>query len=131
MSSPDEEPRVNAWLGPPGQISPLHTDPYDNMLCQVHGLKYVTLFSPEDDELLCPFDSINQANTSQIIDPRGAEAERRWPTLAQAKPLSAILEPGDVLYMPKKWWHFVLADPQTDFSASVNFWWLSQPLDSA
>lgn len=34
------EPLVHAWLGPKGTKTPLHTDPYHNILCQVVGKLY-------------------------------------------------------------------------------------------
>lgn len=35
---------INGWLGPCGTVSPVHHDPYHNLLCQVSGLKTFRYF---------------------------------------------------------------------------------------
>lgn len=49
-----------------------------------------------------------------------AEHDKRFPLLRQAIYVDGILAPGDVLYIPRGWWHYVRS---IDVSASVSFWW--------
>lgn len=107
---------IKAWLGPKGTISQMHYDPKHNLLCQVFGSKMIILASPEDTDNLY----INEClkNTSQInancldID--------KFPLAANVKFLHLTLQPGDCLYLPPKWWHYVESESA---SFSVSFWW--------
>lgn len=121
-----EAPLMNSWFGPAGTRSPLHTDPYHNILCQVVGYKYVRLYSPEQSAKLYPrqFDEagINMENTSEVDF---AFAERAsiyasHPLFVTASYQEVILEPGQCLYIPVGWWHYV---ESLTISFSVSFWW--------
>lgn len=53
MEQSEAEVHQNVWFG--GRtLSPLHHDPYHNILCQVHGTKYIRLYSPEYTTKLFP-----------------------------------------------------------------------------
>jgi len=54
-----QDPMINTWIGPSWTISPLHHDPYHNILVQVVGTKYIRLYSPH--------------TPSSQIHPRGKE----------------------------------------------------------
>ncbi|KAH8349790.1 hypothetical protein KR084_006121 [Drosophila pseudotakahashii] len=109
---------IKAWLGPAGTISPMHYDPKHNLLCQVFGSKRIILAAPEDTDNLYPHESVFLANTSQI-DASQLDLET-YPLVEKVKFYHLLLQPGDCLYMPPKWWHYVRSEAP---SFSVSFWW--------
>ncbi|KAM5227449.1 bifunctional peptidase and arginyl-hydroxylase JMJD5 [Ctenodactylus gundi] len=117
-SGEEDEITINAWFGPRGTVSPLHQDPHQNFLVQVIGRKYIQLYSPLDAGALYPHESHLLHNTSQV-DVENPDLER-FPRFIEAPFLSCILSPGDVLFIPVKYWHYVRA---LDLSFSVSFWW--------
>ncbi|KAI7186237.1 MFS general substrate transporter [Hortaea werneckii] len=132
------EPIVNVWLGPCGTRTPLHTDPFHNILCQVVGFKYVRLYAPHEASKLYPIGvdkkGINMENTSQVdisenvayLRGRNGDADvlreidRKFPKFKEAQYQEVILNPGDCLYVPLGWWHYV---ESLTTSSSVSFWW--------
>ncbi|GLE01631.1 hypothetical protein PINS_up010465 [Pythium insidiosum] len=113
----DEDLAVNAWFGPEGTVSPLHFDPKDNLLCQVVGAKYVRLYAPSESEKLYPVEGL-LSNTSQV-DVENPDLEA-FPLFIDASYQDAVLQAGEMLYLPPRHWHFIRS---LSTSFSVSFWW--------
>lgn len=43
----------------------------------------------------------------------------RFPNFRQVESLEAIVNPGDILYIPMYWWHHVINSEDT---IAINFW---------
>ena len=114
----EPEVRIHAWFGPQGTVSPLHYDAPHNLLCQVMGSKYIRLYSPAYTECLYPHPEQLLHNTSRV-DVEAPDG-KSYPNYRNAKFIETVLHPGQVLYIPPKWWHFVKS---LEISFSVSFWW--------
>lgn len=147
-TSMSSDPSLNIWLGPSGTISPAHTDPHHNLLAQVFGRKYVRLFGPRESEKMYSMSAstfssegvggVDMHNTSRVdvglevcCDASGEDGSdvrqvardaqrQKFPLFREAKFVEAVLGPGEVLYIPRGWWHYVQS---LEASCSVSFWW--------
>jgi hypothetical protein len=96
------------WFGPPGYTTGLHTDEIAvNLLAHLHGRKTVTLYGPEQTDLLYPEtrESVDDGNYS-AVDVFNPDRQQH-PRFFEAQPMVAELVPGDLLYIPRGWWHWV------------------------
>jgi ribosomal protein L16 Arg81 hydroxylase len=93
--------RVSLWFGPGNTVTPLHFDLQNTLLAQAYGRKRVTLFSPDDTPWL-----YNERGGYSSVDPEQPDLDR-YPRFAQASPHTVVLEPGDALFLPVRWWHQV------------------------
>ena len=111
----------NLWIGPAGTIACLHRDLADNIHAVVSGRKRFTLVAPRQSSLVYPnsfFDSFPNGCRIDIENPDFG----RFPNLRSVETLVAELEPGDAIYIPRRWWHHART---LAVSVSVNFWWAS------
>lgn len=111
---------VMLWLGPHSSVSPLHNDPLDNLFMQYVGRKSVLLFPPNTQ--VYAGHNGQQSNTSPIEPEPENEAinNKKYPLFDPSTGISCEVGPGDALYIPSKWYHYVKS---LDISASVNIWW--------
>lgn len=115
--------RARLWLGNATTVS-THYDLADNLMCAVAGRRRVTLFPPEQLKNLYvgPIDFTLSGQPVSMVNLEQPDLER-FPRFAEAlQHAQAVeLEPGDVLYIPKLWWHHVQS--LAPVNAMVNYWW--------
>ncbi|RCH94485.1 Lysine-specific demethylase 8, partial [Rhizopus stolonifer] len=80
------------------------------------GSKYIKLISPEQSSYVYPRDGLMN-NTSQV-DVEHPDTHL-YPLFDRVQYVECVLEEGQVLYVPPKWWHFVKS---LDISFSVSLW---------
>ncbi len=109
-----DDPHIaRLWLGPRGTVTPLHHDVQNVVFVQIVGTKRF-LMSPAyeihrlDSRLGGVFSGLDPVALDRPNDVSAMEAN--W--------VRVTLEPGDILFIPLGWWHWVYAMTE---SISVNF----------
>lgn len=112
---------ANVWIGTRGTVTSLHSDPSDNLLCQVAGYKYFRLYALDQTPKL--YATTLRARNKNSFGTSPVRVEAPLPPehamAADATFVEGILRPGDVLFLPKSMWHYVRG---LTTSVSVNFW---------
>ncbi len=118
---PEETSAVtrNLWFGPAGTISPLHFDRSHNLLHQHCGRKHIVIVDPSHTHLIKAGSKNSESPHVSSLDLVTSGFNVDLGRLG-APCLEAILEPGDILFLPAFWWHNVIS---LDVSISVNYWW--------
>ncbi|MFI1743893.1 cupin-like domain-containing protein [Thalassobellus sediminis] len=107
---------VYGWIGPKGTVTGFHQDSLNNMLAQVMGRKQVVLASPKQSNSMYVSDKFDLGAVSSEVDINNYNKEKH-PKIQDVDFFSTVLEPGDVLFIPRKWWHYVKS---IDMSISIN-----------
>jgi hypothetical protein len=110
---------ANLWFGTAGNISPLHFDWSNNLLCQLTGRKIITVFDPVQSDLLYPHPLTAPMPHVSRVDIEHPDYAA-YPLFAEASGFQDVLSAGEVLLLPAGWWHDVRS---VEVSISVNLWW--------
>jgi lysine-specific demethylase 8 len=106
---------LRIWIGAEGQRSTIHNDNYHNLNAQLYGRKRYLLFAPEQHPQLYTA-LVNETCWASPVDPERPDYAQ-YPMFEDAEGCEAVLEAGDMIYIPLFWWHYVVA---LDLSISVS-----------
>ncbi|TQF71320.1 cupin-like domain-containing protein [Pseudoalteromonas luteoviolacea] len=106
------------WMGPAGCKSALHFDDAPNLNVQLYGKKRWVIYPKSEYENLYLPSTLEFPHFSPIN--MDAPDFERFPKFRNAKPIEFVLEPGETLFLPQSWAHYV---ETIEYSISLNFWW--------
>lgn len=112
LSDSDPTNRGFFWFGPAGTVTPLHHDLTNNFMAQVRGRKLV--------RLIAPYELANLYNTRHCYSAVDLDHvdEERFPQFKDVRVIDVVIAPGDLLFLPVGWWHYVRG---LDISITMTF----------
>lgn len=123
----DIKATVRIWIGNRTTVA-AHYDVLENIACVCAGRRRFTVFPPEQlaNLYVGPIDFTPAGQSISLVDLNDPDFER-FPRFAEAlrHAQTAVLEPGDAIFIPSMWWHHV--EGLETFNILVNHWWRDVP----
>lgn len=119
--------RSRFWFAPAGVSSVLHRDLPENLYAQVYGRKRWILAAPRTTRRVYsypPWSGVPNFARADLEHPDTA----RFPRLRGLRVHATVLAPGELLYIPRLWWHQASS---VETSVSINLWWADGVLHAA
>lgn len=119
------------WIGGRGQRSTIHNDSYHNFNAQIVGRKHFIAFAPDQHSALHAI-FFHRGMWVSPVDPNNPDFAL-YPRFRDARGVQGELSPGDILYLPRFWWHAAQAITtsvninQWVYSGGPLQWWHEQP----
>ncbi len=112
------------WIGNAARIAP-HFDASDNIACCVRGPRTFLIFPPQQisNLYISPIDNTMAGQPASLVDPRNVDFDK-FPKYRDAEKAAriALLNPGDAIFIPSLWWHYV--ESYEALSVLINYWWI-------
>lgn len=102
------------WMGPKGTITPFHHDLTNNLLLQIVGRKRITMIAPYDSARMRNHKHCYSqwSGPEELVSALGDHAPKLW---------ECDLGPGEALFLPVGWWHYVVGLDLTIGMSFINF----------
>lgn len=101
--------------------------PPPSSVITTHPVSDIRLYDSKYQEELYPFckeesilDNTSRVDVDRLFSGSPGDLHEQFPKFRNAAYVEAIVQEGDMLYIPPKWWHFVKS---LSTSFSVSFWW--------
>lgn len=99
---------ITAWIGPANTISGFHADTANNVYAQIRGKKMFIISSTKFNKTMYPSKKHIYGAVASDVDINNFNSNK-FPEFKNNEFKSVVLEPGDVLFVPQNWWHYVQA----------------------
>ena len=123
----DMEQLVSIWIGNQARTA-AHWDLAQNIACVVRGPRRFMLFPPDQvgNLYVGPLDFTLAGQAISLVDFHQPDYQK-FPRFEQAIKNARIaeLEPGDAIYIPSLWFHYV--ESSAPLSILMNYWWRDAP----
>ena len=119
--------KKNLWVGTAGVSSGLHYDMMHNVVAQVVGRRRAVLFAPRERRHLYayPLRTLSWHHSPVRVEEPDLD---RYPDFTKAQRIEVEIERGDLLFIPKGWWHHFAT---LENAIAINFFWLTKRLAPA
>jgi hypoxia-inducible factor 1-alpha inhibitor (HIF hydroxylase) len=107
-------------VGMPDVVTPAHYDSMENFFAQISGHKRCILFNPLQYRNLYPYPVHHPHDRQSQVNFDDPDLDK-FPRFRQALGYEAVVGPGDLLYIPINWWHYIESNSNS-MTVSLNFW---------
>lgn len=107
--------RTFLWVGPPGSTTPMHRDLGNVYFAQISGEKRVKMVPSKQLHLV--YNETGYHSEVDFSSPSLAD----FPLLKNAMVMDEIIKPGELLFIPVGWWHWVQSLGPTMTVTGSNF----------
>jgi len=121
---------VFTYLGRGRNTTPVHYDPYENLMLCIRGEKRLLLYPPSDTRYVYPVGDWNLVPHAEFsnsavppfacLEDLAPDLRKKYKLLKHAKPLEVTVRPGELLYLPPCWWHCVEGSEEPNMILN---WW--------